>query len=292
MGTLRDDLLVTTNQGGVYRLRDDRWEALRTPDGKSHQIYAALNVGASLWLGHYPSGEIIEFDGQSLHLMKGFPPVMPGVSNAAREAQTLTLFGGDVYVGVWPWAELWRLQDPNPAKAERWSLIRRMFSHPEATTRTTHPYEKETAARGPVLNQWGQRLTSLVPSGRDLFIATSAKSSTPWSSEFEFLNESARREYGLIYRMRRPGHLSVPLRWTDGPTRLRIVLDATSIRLEQDGTVVGQTRRADRTERPSDENLRNARIVTGQGRYGPAQVKALEVVGHPPKDQPSDRTKP
>ena len=50
MGQLRDDLLVTTNQGGVYRLRSDRWEPLRLPDGKSHQVYAALNMGeASGW---------------------------------------------------------------------------------------------------------------------------------------------------------------------------------------------------------------------------------------------------
>lgn len=285
MGQLNADILVTTNQGGVYRLRDDRWDTLRTPDGKSHQVYCSLNMGESLWLGHYPSGEILEYDGQTLRSKAGFPPVMPGVSQNAREAQTLTLFGGDVYAGIWPWAELWRL----PPASQEWSLVRRMFSQPAVTTATTHPFEKETAARGPVLNQWGQRLTSLVPLGNSLFGSTSAKSSKPWSPEFDFLDEAARQEYGRVYRMRRPGHVAAPLRWTLGATRLQIALTPRSIRVLQDGTLVGEASRGEPNERAAIDVLKEAQLIPGRGLYGPAQLKSLQVATDPV--EPTSRKK-
>lgn len=277
MGQLKSDVLVTTNQGGVYRLRDDRWETLRSPDGKSHQVYCALNVGEALWLGHYPSGEILEYDGNTLSPKAGFPPVMPGVSRNAREAQTLSLHGGDVYAGIWPWAELWRL----PPNLGAWNLVRRMFSQPAVTAATTHPYETEATAQGAVLNQWGQRLTSLVPLGNDLFVSTSAKSSKPWSPKDDFLDEAARKEYGCVYRMSRPGHVAAPLRWTAGSTQLQVVLDHKTIRVLQDGTLVGEANRSLPSERPSADILRNGRLIPGQGLYGPAQLKFLQVVADP-----------
>jgi hypothetical protein len=269
VGQLGNDLLVATNLGSVVRLRSDRWEVLRRPDGKSHQVYCALNVGDVLWLGHYPSGELIEYDGKALTPLPGNPPVMPGVSTSAREEQSLTLFGGDVYAGVWPWAELWR----RPAAVGRWELVRRMFTRPAVTAATTHPYETETAARGPVANQWGQRITSLVPVGTDLYLSTSAKGSKPWSPEFDFLDGPARDEYGRVFRMSRPGHLAVPLRWTDGPTRLRVEVGPRTIRVYQDDALLGETLR------PSGANasLRGARLIRGAGLYGPSGVKSLGV---------------
>jgi hypothetical protein len=267
VGQLGGDLLVATNLGSVVRLRSGRWETLREPDGKSHQVYCALNAGDALWLGHYPSGELIEYDGQALRPLPGNPPVMPGVSTGAREEQSLTLYGGDVYAGVWPWAELWR----RPAAVGSWDLARRMFTRPALTAATTHPYEAETAARGPVANQWGQRVTSLVPVGTDLFISTSAKGSKPWSPEFDFLDPAARDEYGRVYRMTRPGHLAAPLRWTDGPTRLRIEVGPGTIRVYQDDALLGETRR------PSSAPLPRAGLTRGMGLYGPADVKALRV---------------
>ena len=273
IGSLRDDVIATTNLGTILRLRNDRWETLREPDGTSCQIYAALNHGPSLWLGHYPSGEALEYDGESIHDRPGRPPVPEGVSTAAREAQTLTLYGGDVYAGVWPWGELWRME-PSP---DHWELVRRMFTQPALTAETVHPYERETDAAGAVYNQWGQRVTSMVHSGADLFISTSAKSSRPWTPEFGFLDEKARDEYGRVYRMTRPGAVAVPLRWTDGPTKIRVTLEPDSIVVHQDDRLAARARRAEPKNRPSAEALRSAQLVTGEGLYGPLQVKAQRV---------------
>lgn len=274
IGTLRDDLIVATNLGTVLRLRGGRWEALREPDGKSHQIYAALNYGDSLWLGHYPSGEILEYDGEAIHDRPGRPPVPEGVSTAAREAQTLTLYAGDVYAGVWPWAELWRMSGGEP---DDWKLVRRMFTQPALTAETVHPYDRETEATGVVFNQWGQRVTSMVHAGADLFISTSAKSAAPWEPKFDFLDEKARDEYGRVYRMNRPGHVAAPLEWTDGPTRIRIALEPDSIVVHQDDRLIGRARRAGAQDRPAAEVLRSSRVVVGKGLYGPPQFKSVRV---------------
>lgn len=274
IGCLRDDVIATTNLGTILRLRNGRWETLREPDGKSCQIYAALNRGDSLWLGHYPSGAAWEYDGEAIQLRPDWPPVPPGVSNAAREAQTFTLYGGDVYAGVWPWAELWRADSP-----DHWELVRRMFTLPAITTEMVHPYERQTVdAGGPVLNQWGQRVTSMVHSGNDLFISTSAKSSRRWSPEFAFLDEKARDEYGRVYRMTRPGYVAAPLLWTDGPTQIRIVLQPDSIAVYQDDRLAGRARRAEPGRRPTADALRSARLATGSGLYGPALSRNVRVV--------------
>jgi hypothetical protein len=283
MGQLGADLLVTTNRGGVYRLRDGRWERLREPDGKSYQVYAALNFNDRLWLGQYPRGEILEYDGNAIHERPGFPPVLVGVSTNAREAQTLTLYGGDVYVGVWPWAELWRFTPGT----DRWEFTRRMFTQPHLTANLTHPYEAETQARGPVLNQWGQRITSLVPLGNALYLSTSAKSSEPWTPAFDFLDADARAEYGRVYKLEKPGALAVPLPWTDGPDRVVVEFEPETIRVLHNGREIARAPRAPanlRAQFPSPIRLR-----LGKGLYGPFTGKALSGnIDPPPRETNPD----
>jgi len=273
VGQWRDDVVLTTNLGGIYRLRDGRWDQLRKHDGKSYQVYASLDVGGSLWLAQYPSGEVWRYDGVAIEPVADHPPVPPGVSRSAREAQSLTLFGGEVYAGVWPWGELWRFR-PGP---DDWTLIRRMFARPETTAATVHPYEAETAARDAVANLWGQRVTSLVPLGDSLYIATSAKGSRPWDPSIDFLDEAAREEYGRVHRMTRPGHLAAPLRWTEGPTTIVIRLTDDAIDVLQDGRPIGRARRAPAADRPAPEAIGQARFLQGDGLYGPARVRSLKV---------------
>jgi hypothetical protein len=152
-----------------------------------------------------------------------------------------------------------------------------MFSRPATTAATTHPYEAETAARDPVANLWGQRVTSLVPLGDALYVSTSAKSSRPWNPSFDFLDERAREEYGLVYRMSKPGHVAAPLRWTDGPTAIEIRLAADAIEVLQDGSLVGRASRASKADRPSSDALASAKLLRSEGLYGPAHVKSCEI---------------
>lgn len=260
IGQLGADVLATTNLGGVHRLRDGRWETIRPADPTtSYQVYAMLNVRDRLWLGQYPTGEIFEYDGERLRHLPGQPPRMPGVSGRAREAQTLTIYRGDVYAGVWPWGELWRFEPGT----ETWSFVRRMFDLPAPTDATTHPYERETMARGPVLNQWGQRVTSLVPLGGSLLVATSSKGAQPWTPAFDFLGEPERLAYGRVHRLTLPGHVSAPILWpAAGPTRFEVVVEAGKLRVYQDGRPVGES------DAPA-MSLEGARVTWGNGLYGP-----------------------
>ena len=231
-GQFGDEVLTCSNIGGVYVFDGSTWRTAVEPEiGTSYQVYSMVNYYDRLLLGQYPTGQLFEYAGEEVTLVEGWPPVMAGVSSDAREAQTMAIYGGNLYVGVWPWAELWRYSPD----MESWSFVRRMFSHPPVTDETTHPYERECAALGIVANQWGQRITSLVPMGSSLMISTSAKSPTEWEPAFDFVGEGRWLEYGTVHRLTMPGSLSVPVKWTEGATRLDFVLKERTMAIVQDG---------------------------------------------------------
>src|SRR4029079_3729556 len=178
----------------------------------------------------------LDLGGSRFELLRNHPPVMPGVSANAREAQTLTIYGGELYAGVWPWGAGWGF-DRN---RRDWRLAGRVFTHPKPTDATTHPYGKESTALDPVLKRWGQRVTRLIPHGESLWISTSAKGSDPYDPKFTFLDGDKWREYGAVYRYRQPGNLATPIEWKDGPTRLEFVFTSDRVAISQDGKQLGQ----------------------------------------------------
>lgn len=268
-GQWRDHIVAVTNHGRVLRLDSQGWQVLREPKpGVSFQIYSAISSYDRLLLGHYPTGEIYEYRGEPLRLLAGWPPVMPGVARSAREAQSLTLYGGDLYAGVWPWAEVWRYD----GNRQTWNFVQRMFSHPPATDRSQHPYEAETAAADKVANLWGQRVTGLEPLGHDLFITTSSKTGWSWEPRFGFLSPQERADYGAIYRATVPGTLSVPIRWTPDPTRLEFAIHDGVLAIRQDDRILGSVPLPGEAERV----LKGGRFQRGQGIFGPFQGQALE----------------
>lgn len=259
-GQLGRDILAATNTGGVYAFDGERWRVLyeRPDKNVSFQVYSMINYYDRLLLGQYPTGELYEFDGKELTLRKGWPPVMPGISGRAREAQTTAIYGGDLYVGVWPWAEVWRYD------GTAWSFVRRMFTHPELTDAVTHPYEAECTRLEIVLNQWGQRVTSLIPSGDALHISTSAKSSAPYEPRFGFLTDDQQKDYGAIYRLTRPGHLSVHTAWQERPTSFELTLTRDRMSVSQDGKLLGSAP----LEPGLTEGIALQDISWGKGVYG------------------------
>ncbi len=235
-GQLGNQAISCSNIGGVYALRAGQWRTLVEGSMEtSYQVYAGFTYYDQLLLGQYPTGELFSFDGETVKQLPGWPPVMEGVSTASREAQTIVLYGGELYVGVWPWGEVWRYQ----RELGTWDLARRMFTHPEPTNATLHPYENETAALGGVANQWGQRVTSMVPFEDSLLISTSAKWPSVWESKFDYVGKEGWKEYGAVTHVRVPGHLSAPVKWTEGPTELRFTINDTGLHIAQDGKELG-----------------------------------------------------
>jgi uncharacterized lipoprotein YddW (UPF0748 family) len=268
-GQWHDHVLTVTNYGRVVRWDGERWTILREPVlGVSYQVYAGVNYYDRLLLGQYPTGEIFEYAGDLLKHLPNWPPHLAEVSASAREAQTLTIYGGDLYAGVWPWAEVWRYDRDRRA----WNFVQRMFDHPALTNKRTHPYEAETAAVDKVANLWGQRVTGLVPLGRDLFITTSSKGGGEWEPRFGFLTPEQREDYGAIYRATLPGQLTVATRWTPGPTRFEFTLANGKLTIEQDGNVLGTLP----VESESVSRLPGGRVSFGYGVYGPLRAKVVE----------------
>jgi hypothetical protein len=283
-GQLGQQIVTGSNVGGFYVLDDGVWRMLLEPDIKvSYQLYSTMAFHDRLLMGQYPTGRLFEYDGQAITERAGWPPVLPGVSTSAREAQTTVIYGGEPFVGVWPWGELWRYQPD----AEKWSFVRRMFDHPQLSDQIVHPYDQENRENA-VSNQWGQRVTSLVTSGPDLFVATSAKSPIEWDADqFPFLAPEKWKSYGTVYRLTIPGHLGAGTAWTDGPTTFELTLRGDSMSISQDGRKLSETA----VTGPLAERLqavsRLAPIRWGEGIYGqftgPQLEGTVRIPSGPPK---------
>lgn len=261
-GQIGNRAVAATNTGGVFVFEQGAWHTVRPTDPKvSFQIYSSLSLGDRLLLGQYPSGEIWTLDDLQLNRQAGWPPVMPGVRNVAREAQTLSIYAGRLYAGVWPWGEVWR-HDPHDRS---WTLQGRMFTHPQPTDATTHPYENETKALDPVLNRWGQRVTSLTPWGDSLYIATSAKGPNPYEEKFSFMTAEQAQEYGAVYRHRVPGCVSLPFHWRTGESQFAFRWTPSSLVVFQDGEELGRAEWPPVPEEPFPKPV----LVNGaSGAYG------------------------
>ncbi len=266
-GQLEDKILAATNTGGVYVFDGREWSVLVEPGPHSYQVYSMLNYYDVLLLGHYPTGEIYQYDGESLKHLPGWPPVLEGVSKNAREAQTLTIYGGDLYAGVWPWGEVWRYNRND----ETWYFVQRMFSHPEITDVTTHPYEEETKATGAVLNLWGQRVTSMVPFNDSLYISTSSKGGAMFDSKFDFLADGRWKDYGKVYRLTRPGHLSVPIAWSEERIDIKFRITPGRMWIEQGGEILAEDKTID-TKAFSD--FLSYEISKGEGVFGKSGISS------------------
>ena len=237
-GQLGAQIVTGSNIGGFYVFENGAWRMLLEPRiDVSYQLYSSLAFHDRLLMGQYPTGRVFEYDGRKITDLTGWPPVLAGVSDRAREAQTTVIYGGDLLVGVWPWGEVWRY---NP-DSRQWTFMRRMFDTPSLSDEIVHPYDVENRDHA-VRNLWGQRVTSLIPNGPDLFIATSAKSPFEWdATAFPFLAPDKWKSYGKVYRTTMPGHLAATTKWTDGPTTIEFIIRGPEISIQQDGKRLAAT---------------------------------------------------
>jgi enamine deaminase RidA (YjgF/YER057c/UK114 family) len=237
-GQYGGQVLTVSNRGGIYVFEKGKWRTTLAADNSfSYQVYSSLRWHDRLLLAQYPTGNIFEYQGQQAVHLKDWPPVMSRVSSSARECQTLGVYRGDLLAGVWPWAELWR----RDRGRNIWEFAARMFSHPELTAETTHPYEAEADKFKLVRNHWGQRVTSLIPFQDSLLLATSSKGTYEWDDRYDFLTEAQRREYGAVLRLRMPGNLAVQPAWKKGSTNLAFEFDGRELKVTQDGRPLGES---------------------------------------------------
>jgi len=274
-GQIAGKVLTVTNWGSVLAFDGKAWQTLREHDGKSFQVYSMLNYYDRLLLGHYPSGCLFEYDGEQLKTTRDCPPRIPGVVSWAREAQATALYRGDLYATVWPWAELWRY-DRN---AGQWLAVGRLFTRPPATDKTGHPFEAEIAAHNAahgdkrVANEWGQRANSMAVAGDALYVGTSNKGGLPRPPEYTFIDDAMLREYGLVHRLRLPGHLSAQARWVDGPTTFVFQVGAGRMTILQDNRELASAPLDPALDRVIASGATELQFAWGRGLFGPSPGK-------------------
>ncbi|MBT3376527.1 MAG: hypothetical protein HN742_29455 [Lentisphaerae bacterium] len=267
-GQLGNEVLNCTNWGGLYAFDGQTWKVLVEADEKtSYQVYSMINYGDRLMMAQYPTGFLICYDGAAVTTLTDWPPVPKGASTSAREAQTTAIYRGELFVGVWPWSELWR-RDPD---TQAWVHMQRMFTHPPTHATPVHPYETLTKAAKLVSNDLGQRLTALVPYRDGLIVGTSAKGTHLLlrSAGIEDLTQQQLDDYGALWHLRMPGNLASVIAWRDRPTTLRFVVRSGRMSISQDGEELG----AAVLGVPLPADLSEGQIVLGDGVFGPLRGK-------------------
>jgi len=267
-GQFEDQVLTVSNVGGIYVFEDAGWRtALEADNMVSYQVYSILHWHDRLLLAQYPTGNLFEYQGREAKRIEGWPPKLPGVSPSARECQTLSVYRGDLMAGVWPWAELWRYD----RDSERWHSMDRMFTHPDITDATVHPYEGAAKKYGLVTNHWGQRITGMVPLGDSLFLSTSSKGTYNWEDRYGFLTDSQRREYGAVLRLKMPGNLAAQIEWKDRPIQLDFVVASSRLAILQDGKELATAK----LESDLAVDFSGLNVAWGQGAFGALRGKLL-----------------
>lgn len=270
-GTYEDTVVFTLSDGIVYAYADEALETLvDVPADVSWQGYSIVNWYGKLLIGQYPSGSLFVYDGATLSEIEPPIPALASVVHEKREAQTLAIYRGELYAGLWPWGEIWRLAHPEG----EWEFVERAFSIPPTSMEVEEPFADVVKALGVGLahNEWGQRVVSFAPFENALYLSTMNKSGLPYEDAWGFLDAAAQAQYGAVYTLQADANVTCPFTWKP-QTTLRFVLATDHIRVEQDGRAIcdlplaeGQLSRLDRDA-----------YVAGDGPFGAFNGEALRL---------------
>lgn len=262
LGNYDGEILITTNVGEFYSYRDGQLTTHRVTDGKSWQGYSMIRFYDKVLIGQYPTGSLFQYDKEGLKPFEPAIPVPEGVSANAREAQTLAIYGGYLYVGVWPWGELWRFDH----EAGTWTFVTRVFTQPELSIEDQEPYARAMKDKPPAYNAWGQRIVSLSNFDDSMYIATMNKGGTPWIPEVQaVIPESAVAEYGVVHKLTAPGQVAAPFTWKE-KTELTFTMAEGKMLISQDGVGIGN---AEISSTPNLSTFNQDNLALANGVYGP-----------------------
>jgi len=215
-----NDVLATTNWGEVliFRYNDNEWyrmpmvqpdvyevtpgAPMQTERNGMVQFYCYIIYQGRSLLGEFPSGKIFEFTGSVLQVSDMSPSeelllIPPEFAGQRKEAQSMAIYGGDLFVGYWPDGVILRYDH----KQKQWSRFTRLFDFPaEGVNIRDYRYNSSHSAF------YGQRVAALVPFEDVLYAVTSNLNG--WHDDIvpsPLLSEEQIRQYGAVYKIYRPG---------------------------------------------------------------------------------------
>lgn len=258
-GTYGDEVMVFTNNGCVYSYLDGELRTIRLTDGKSWQAYSTSNWFDRFLIGQYPTGSLFDYADLKMELFDPKVPMAPGAADKAREAQTFTIYGGDLYVGVWPWGELWRLD----SNTKQWDYTGRAFEQPPINEEDV-AFQDQMKGKPGDYNLWGQRIMNLVGTSDGLHISTMSKRGDAYKEDYNFIPEEVVGQYGMIHRLVGVAQASRQIVWKP-ETTLRFVYDAKGLSVYQDGELFA-TKALETSA--GLEGRKIAQVRAGKGIYG------------------------
>ena len=266
-GIHQNMVFTCTNMGTIYMFNGKKWITLKEGEiNTSYQIYSIGHFYNKLIGGHYPTGKLLEYNDKiqdfELITKEGFDLIKPYMNPAAREAQTLAIYGGRLFVGIWPWSELWS------CSKDSCDLVTRIIKHPVQDGTQVHPYEEEASKHGHVFNALGQRITSLVPYRQELLISTGTKAAiiNPLKDN-NIIDDKLKSDYGAIYSLYLPGTISVPILMNNNKKQIsiKIRISKNIVEILQDDIILDRMK----IDKGLAKKLRRkTKILWGQGIFG------------------------
>jgi len=246
--------------------------------------YGMMVCGERLLIGHYPSGLLLAYDGASLEPLSfgeelhqklglGLNPYAYG------ESQTLALYGGEVWVGHYPWGYLLRSK-PDLAHWTPYTLFRGPDARPN-----TCPYRDEVAARIAAVSaetgqdaegehfydeMWARRVHSAAWYGNGLALGLASRRGTVFNAERDAgIDPEELADYGSVRLIEMPNTLVARFPWpATGEMELTVRITAGEIRLLADGALI-----ASRPHTLTKSETASLKAVSqGKGIYGECEV--------------------
>lgn len=205
-----DGVIALTNFGEGLLFRDGRWCRMRLtfrnvyrcdrrlespllePNGL--QFYSSVRWNNRTLVGEFPSGRLYVFNGRTLAPNGPRPPFITR-RKVGYEAQSMTVYCGNLYVGYWPTGEIWQLS----GASGHWTQVAQLFPD-SGRTDSLIPYQDRPPDDLPT-NFFGRRVTSLVTADNALFASTSNYRGWHFGLETSVVEPDVAELYGAVFRI-------------------------------------------------------------------------------------------
>lgn len=220
-------MLIMDRMGRTYAVSTHGLDEVRSAfiEGEPYQLYSSLRWGDDILMGHYPSGNIIVFDEDG---DDGYVAPRVGYRHCSdpywREAQSLAIYNGNIFVGVWPFGEIW---EGEPGQS--WSFAARPFGGESCGL---GPYLDRLSGSDMPLLSLGQRIWSLANWSDGLAFSTSLLHPR-YRDALDLLSPDEREPYGNVYLLQRNVEIACEVPGS-GLMTITVKVDGSEVAVWQD----------------------------------------------------------